>query len=912
MPAHIEITAIYRNQKFRWDETVLIECELKEELCVDKPVITTKEIIQLCLSDDSKIPNEDHPDINTLRGQVLEFVWDSSQASRELFANDAKNGIVSPAICRFIEKASETFTKEKNSCDPLDPFSNFSSFITIKVEADEGELKTGLTYRFLGAYHNHPKYGRQFHAKSFVRSKPHGREGIIRYLIDAPWIGHSFAQRLWETYQGDAVRMLREQPEEVAAAVGLLLDRALEASAWLEKEKRIEDCKIELADLLAGRGFPKGTPRLAIKEWGNAAAEVIRKNPYKLMIFRGCGFALTDKLYLSLGLPPAALKRQVLCAWYGLARDQEGHTWATEGSFVQGLRDRIAGQDCQPKMAFAIGRRAPLGSPLLAGRRDENGRVWFAEGRKARNEETIAAKVAAMLHESQGSIAEHYPVLWPDVSDLDASDHQKQILASSLVAQIGCFTGTPGTGKTRTAALLIRKIIEEFGERAVAVCAPTGKAAVRITEAMNDYGVAIKARTIHSMLGVASRSDGAGWGFEHNERNPLDYQFIFVDESSMIDADLMASLLRACSLGTHVLFIGDTNQLPPVGHGAPLRDFIAAGVPTGELTEIWRNAGSIVKACQAIRFGRRFQVDEKVDPDHGKNLKLLECGKGEAAAARILEAVRNIRDRKIVDPVWDVQVIVAVNEKSPLARKKLNQALQAELNPFGEGAKGSPFRVGDKIICLKNGTMPLAKGYEGPGESSTSEGDEEDDSDHWESTDKDAKPTAFIANGDIGRVLAVEPKRTIAEFSNPSRVIVIPRAGGKSTKEGEGGQGGDSDSPSDSSSGGSSDSGCDFDLAYAVTCHKMQGSECPIVIIALDEYPGAKRVCSREWIYTGISRAKKVCFLVGKLATAYEFCRSEKLSKRKTFLVEEIREGLRELEAEEQAEQVEQTEGAIT
>lgn len=822
MAAHIEITAIYRNQRFRWDDTVLIECEVPA----------------------AAGPASEKP----ANGNPVDL------ANKALGASD------------------------------FDPFSNFNSYLTVKVEADEGELKPGVEYRFLGNYTDHPKYGRQFHAKSFTRTTPHGREGIVRYLIEAPWIGHAFAQKLWDKFGGDAVRMMREQTEEAATAVGLIPARATEAAAWLESEKRIEDCKIALVDLLGSRGFPKGTARLAIKNWGNAAADVIRKNPYRLMLFRGCGFAKTDKLYLELKHNPAAIKRQALCAWYGLASDSEGHTWASEGSFIQDMRNRLGSADCNPKLAFKFGRRAPLGSPLLAGRRD-NGRVWFAEGRRARNEGTVAGRVASMLADPATSES----LLWPDVSGIDASEHQREQLKAALQAQLGVFIGTPGTGKTRTAAQLVALLIEIFGDDMVAVCAPTGKAAVRITEAMNEYGVAIKARTIHSLLGVASHVDGDGWGFEHTEKNPLRFQFIICDESSMVDCDLMASLLRACGDGTHVLFIGDTNQLPPVGHGAPLRDFIAAGVPCGELTEIWRNAGSIVKACQAIRFGQRFQVDQDIDLPNGQNLKLLESRGGLAAAKRIVEAVRKIRDAKLVDPIWDVQVIVAVNEKSPLSRKAMNGLLQDELNPHGEGCKGSPFRVGDKIICLKNGLMPVDEGPAAAG-GRNENGSASDSDDPWdidEDAGKDSK--VFIANGELGCVLKVEPKRTIAEFQNPHRVIVIPRGGPAVADKSGKADSANGDSEGDSG-GDEKGAGCNFDLGYAISCHKSQGSEWPIVIIALDEYPGAFRVCSREWIYTGISRAKKICFLVGRMHTAHEICKSEKLSKRKTFLVERIRE----------------------
>ncbi len=131
-----------------------------------------------------------------------------------------------------------------------------------------------------------------------------------------------------------------------------------------------------------------------------------------------------------------------------------------------------------------------------------------------------------------------------------------------------------GTGKTYSVARLIGAVGERDGWESVAVCCPTGKAASRITEAMQGYGLPLRAKTIHSLLKVASKEEGEGWGFEHNEHNPLPFRYVFLDEASMPDADIMAALLRALPAGAHLMLVGDTNQLPPVGHGAPLRDLI--------------------------------------------------------------------------------------------------------------------------------------------------------------------------------------------------------------------------------------------------------------------------------------------------------------------------------------------------
>jgi ATP-dependent exoDNAse (exonuclease V) alpha subunit len=288
----------------------------------------------------------------------------------------------------------------------------------------------------------------------------------------------------------------------------------------------------------------------------------------------------------------------------------------------------------------------------------------------------------------------------------------------------------------------------------------------------------------------------------------------------MIDVDLFASLCRACGPGAHLLLVGDTGQLPPVGHGAPLRDLIAAGVPCGELTEVRRNSGTIVAACHRIRRGEMFEACRELRPELGDNLKVLPAYSGEAALERIVQAVRGIQRRGLADPIWETQVIVAVNAKSPLSRAAVNERLQRELNPGGATAPGNPFRTGDKIVCLKNGFYSVVA--DAPPE--------------FNQDTVDCR--VFIANGEQASVKHVEATVTVAQLSAPMRLVKIPRGGGQ--QSGDNGTGGDAEE--------SSAAGCQWDLAYAISCHKSQGSEFPVVIVALDEYPGARMVCSREWL----------------------------------------------------------------
>jgi exodeoxyribonuclease V alpha subunit len=255
-----------------------------------------------------------------------------------------------------------------------------------------------------------------------------------------------------------------------------------------------------------------------------------------------------------------------------------------------------------------------------------------------------------------------------------------------------------------------------------------------------------------------------------------------------------------------------------------------------------------------------FEACRELRPELGDNLKVLPAVTSAAALERIVMAIRKIGSRRLVDPIWDVQVIVAVNDRSELSRRAVNQRLQQELNPGGQQAAGNPFRVGDKIVCLKNGFYPVVK--EAP----------------QEFNEGAADGKVFVANGEQAAVKHVETTVTVVQLASPPRLVKIPRGGGQQSNDN--GTGGDAEE--------SSAAGCQWDLAYAISCHKSQGSEWPVVIVALDEYPGARMVCSREWLYTAMSRAKECCLLVGKEQTAFGMIQRQSIQKRKTFLKELI------------------------
>ena len=293
--------------------------------------------------------------------------------------------------------------------------------LAVKGKPDGTELLTQQTYRFYGRWskYTNKRTGqdeKQFAFDTVVQAQPHDRAGIIAYLRQAGesrGIGTARARKLWDKFGGDAVRVLRETPAAAAAAVrGLKESDAIAASEWLQDKQALEDATIAVTSLLAGRGFPKSTASLAIKEFGNLAFDAIKRDPYCLMQFRGCGFKRCDALWLDLGLPADRLRRQAFCAWYAVASDTEGHTWYPLQFAVHGLTQQIGGSRVRPaaaiKMAKRIGKLSPDRHGALAVARhglageivDAGGKVMLAEGRKAWCEDRLAECLVDAMEES--------------------------------------------------------------------------------------------------------------------------------------------------------------------------------------------------------------------------------------------------------------------------------------------------------------------------------------------------------------------------------------------------------------------------------------------------------------------------------------------------------------------------------
>jgi hypothetical protein len=291
------------------------------------------------------------------------------------------------------------------------------------------------------------------------------------------------------------------------------------------------------------------------------------------------------------------------------------------------------------------------------------------------------------------------------------------------------------------------------------------------------------------------------------------------------------------------------------------------------LTQIHRNAGSSVRACSAICDGLPWQFDEKLGlkSEDPKNFILVKAGKNQAQD-KVLNLLAEIRDHSPFDAIWDTQVLVAVNKKSPLSRAVLNRKIQNLLNPAPENAQ-TPFRVGDKVVQREKEQVSVAEQRK----------DWKTKSMEWRAVNGE-KTTIY--KGEFGRVLFAEERRTVVQFFNPDRTVLIYRSSG-SKKNVD-----DDEAESNEEDKEESTTCCNMDLGYAVTVHYMQGSQQKLVVYCIDEYPGASGqygVCDRAHFYVGASRHTVACFMVGMKHVADAICAKRFIWRRKTFLADLIR-----------------------
>ncbi len=626
----------------------------------------------------------------------------------------------------------------------------------------------GEELELVGSWASHPKFGRQFQFTECRSLRPSTVEGIKRYLGSGlvKGVGPKMAERIVEAFGERALDVLDENPQALLEVRGIsekLLD-SIKQSWEAQKEVR------SVMFFLQSNGVSPNFAARIFAEYGPAAIEIVRENPYRLAadIF-GIGFLTADKVAATMGVEPTSPLRLDAGILYVLSElTGEGHVYAPRELLCARAAELLSAEEHMVNEAID---RAAEQSTVIVDRlvSPEDCELFEAiylppyHTAERRSAEKLAelTNEDLFLPDGRGVDIERAMAWVQDCMEVDLAQNQVRALEMALSSKVSIITGGPGTGKTT----LIRAILGIWEARGLRVllAAPTGRAAKRMTEATGH-----EAKTIHRML----EYNGKLGGFVRNSEAPLECDLLIVDEASMIDAILMFHLLRAIPRSTMLILVGDIHQLPSVGPGNVLKDLIASGVlPVAELNEIFRQASrsSIVTNAHRVNSG---QVP--VEPEENGNLQdfyIVQQEDTEKCVEMIVTLVRDrIPARFGLDPLEDIQVLTPMH-KGSLGAANLNAVLQRELNsspaPSMERG-GRAFKTGDKVMQIRN------------------------------DYDKD------IYNGDIGFVTRVDREAGLLAVEIDGREVVY-----ESSELDE------------------------LVHAYAVSIHKSQGSEYPAVVMPI-------------------------------------------------------------------------------
>jgi len=543
-----------------------------------------------------------------------------------------------------------------------------------------------------GEWTNDRTHGQQFKARFLRTSAPNTTDGIEKYLASGMirGVGRVYARKLVKAFGANVFDVIEGEPDRLREVTGVGPVRAKRITdAWAEQ-------KIVREIMLFLHSHGVGTARAVriFKTYGADAVRVMTDNPYRLARdIRGIGFKTADAIAMKLGIDKAAMIRARAGISYALTEAMdEGHCGLPTEELVS-------------LAASLLETSAAIVQTALA--------LELAEGAVIADEVGgMACIFLAGLYRAERSIAErilslasgHLP--WPHIdpdkalpwieqkTGLSLAESQVAAIRQALLVKVFVITGGPGVGKT-TIVNAILGILAAKGIR-LSLCAPTGRAAKRLTEATG-----FEAKTIHRLLEVDPKTGG----FRRSSDNPLDCDLLVVDETSMVDVLLMRALLNAVADGTALLIVGDIDQLPSVGPGQVLADIIASGaVRVARLTEVFRQAAASRIISNAHRINRGI-MPELSRPDGASDFYFVPAGDPKTSLMRVIELVKTrIPQRFGLDAVRDIQVLCPMN-RGVCGARSLNIELQAALNPAGERKVERfswTFAAGDKVMQIEN------------------------------------------------------------------------------------------------------------------------------------------------------------------------------------------------------------------
>jgi len=683
------------------------------------------------------------------------------------------------------------------------------------------EVSPGEHLRLQGQWDKHPKHGSQFKAEVCEQTLPATVAGIQGYLGSGmiKGIGPKLAERIVGQFQEDTFNVIELSSERLLEVPGIGMDRTRRITAAWEEQKQVKEIMV----FLHGHGVSTNLAVKIYKTYGDKSLETVQQNPYQLeRDIYGVGFKTADRIAQALGLPadhPSRIEAGIVFALNEMIND--GHVYVPK----EFLRQRaIELLEVPPELISpALDRLAqddrirPDVIPLsLNDKKDgeENQAVSESAGVYGSpviyltplyfGEKGVAERLRILASASLPARAMNH-ALFPTEN---LSDEQQAAIDMALVHPVSLLTGGPGTGKTTCLKALITTL--EAQHKKYALASPTGRAAKRLSEATGR-----SASTIHRLLEYSPLE-----GFKHNDENPLDLDFLVVDEASMLDLLLTNHLLKAVRPGTHVLFVGDVDQLPSVGAGDVLRNLIHSGIaPITRLNIIFRQAADskIITNAHLINQGK-FPVFSQGNGD----FFFFPAEDATAAANWIIEIVTERIPQKFgFDAIHDIQVLAPIY-RGPAGVIALNDRLQEKLNPPAINKSerrlfGTTFRLGDKVMQTQN------------------------------NYDKD------VYNGDIGFIQSMDMIEQTLTVGFDGRFATFEWSEADQLA-----------------------------LAYVVSVHKAQGSEFPVVVapIVTQHYT----MLQRNLLYTAITRARKLCVLAGSRRAIGMAVRNNKVAQRFTAL----------------------------
>ncbi len=653
-------------------------------------------------------------------------------------------------------------------------------FAVLSAVTDDGEEVTltgplahvhrGEALDVGGEWRVHPKHGRQFHVERVRAREPVSEAAVLAYLQTIKHVGPRGAAYLVEHFGADAV--LDEIDHDPARALGTVPGigrRRLNAAV---RSWELSGATRAVRLFLEEHGVPAAPAARLVRVFGAEAIERLRTDPYAATSEAGIGFATADALAQALGVPPDAPARLDAGLQHALRlAEDDGHAHLPREE-LEARAGRLLGTDASDR----IDQLAAAGRVVV----DDEGRV--ADPVLDGIERRLARRVRDLVDDGPTfSIAE------PE-RPAGITDAQWEGVTQAIDHRLSILTGGPGVGKTTSMRALVDLV--QGAKRVVRLCAPTGKAARRLAESAGH-----EATTIHRLLGW-SPEDG---GFAHDEHDPIpDTDLLIVDEASMLSLRLADALFQAIGPRTHVLLVGDADQLPPVGAGRVLDDLLDAGsVPAVRLTEIFRQAqrSLIVRAAHAINHGEMPPTTPESDDDL-RDFFLVSRTAPQAIFDEVVSlATERLPQHYGLDPIADIQVLVPMH-RGVVGIEALNTELRARLNPHGEPIPGTPFRIGDKALETVN------------------------------------NHERELMNGQTGVLVHYDSEREhVVLATDDGRRISLPVEETRSLR-----------------------------LAYAMSVHKSQGGQWPAVVVALDR--GHHVMLTRNLLYTAVTRASQVCVLV--------------------------------------------------